>query len=251
MKLTQVNDTTIRITLSMEDLAEHGMELMDFLTPQEKTEDFFYTVMQELELPEGFGETGMLSFRVTPKPDRIEVYVTQADLDPELEDMEDFTDLTKALTDPDQVTPEEALTMLEDLLKNTGATEEDLEELDRLRGEVASLKEREVAQEEHQQMPEFVHYVLAFRDVASAVLFAKAIQLPIEASELYKLDKTHYYMTVLVNAIGKDRDYTNQAHALLLEYAKDAEHTRAYLQEHATLLLREGAVEFLTRLKVA
>lgn len=34
----------------MEDLEEHGMELKDFLIPQEKTEEFFYTVMDELDL---------------------------------------------------------------------------------------------------------------------------------------------------------------------------------------------------------
>ncbi len=250
MKLTQVNDTTIRITLSMEDLAEHGMELMDFLTPQEKTEDFFYTVMQELDLPDGFGETGMLSFRVTPKPDRIEVYVTQAEVDQDMENMEDYADLTKALTDPDNVTPEEALTMLEDLLKNTGATDEDLDELDRLRKEVDAFKEKS-EEAENSELPEFIHYVLGFSDIPEAVRFSQAIQLPIEASELYKLDKGHYYMTVLVNAIDKEKDFANEAHGLLLEYAKDADRTRAYLQEHATVLMSEGAVDFLKRLKVA
>ena len=42
----------------MEDLEEHGMELKDFLIPQEKTEEFFYTVMDELDLPDNFKNSG-------------------------------------------------------------------------------------------------------------------------------------------------------------------------------------------------
>ena len=253
MKLTQVNDTTIRITITLDDLADHGMEMMDFVTPQEKTEDFFYTILQELDLPEGFGESGMMSFRVTPKPDRVEVYVTQTDIEGAMDDMEGFADLTKALTDPDHVTPDEALTMLEEMLKNSGASDDDMADLKHLRQEVAD-HQKEVAQdspEETDQLPEFVHYVLGFDSIEAVVTFAKQINLPIEGSELYKLDKHHYYLTVLLNTINQPREYANQAHALLLEYAQDAGYTRAYLLEHAHLLLADHALEFLVKLKVA
>ena len=49
------------------------MEIADFLVPQEKTEEFFYTILDELEMPESFLDSGMLSFRVTPKPDKLDV----------------------------------------------------------------------------------------------------------------------------------------------------------------------------------
>ena len=74
----------------MEDLEEHGMELKDFLIPQEKTEEFFYTVMDELDLPDNFKNSGMLSFRVTPRKDRVDVFVTKSDLKEDL----DFNDLS-------------------------------------------------------------------------------------------------------------------------------------------------------------
>ncbi len=65
MKVKQISDSTLKITIQLEDLEERGMEIADFLIPQEKTEEFFYTVLDELDLPMTFRESGMLSFRVT------------------------------------------------------------------------------------------------------------------------------------------------------------------------------------------
>ena len=51
MKMKQISDSTIKITIQLEDLEERGMEMADFLVPQEKTEEFFYTILDELEMP--------------------------------------------------------------------------------------------------------------------------------------------------------------------------------------------------------
>ena len=104
MEMKQINETTLKIMITMEDLEEHGMELKDFLIPQEKTEEFFYTVMDELDLPDNFKNSGMLSFRVTPRKDRVDVFVTKSDLKEDL----DFNDLSDthyvlAFSDFDQV----------------------------------------------------------------------------------------------------------------------------------------------------
>lgn len=36
MEMKQISETTLKITISMDDLEERGMELKDFLIPQEK-----------------------------------------------------------------------------------------------------------------------------------------------------------------------------------------------------------------------
>ena len=48
MKMKQISDSTIKITIQLEDLEERGMEIADFLVPQEKTEEFFYAILDEL-----------------------------------------------------------------------------------------------------------------------------------------------------------------------------------------------------------
>lgn len=102
MEMKQISETTLKITISMDDLEERGMELKDFLIPQEKTEEFFYSVMDELDLPDNFKDSGMLSFRVTPRKDRLDVFVTKSEInkDINLEDLAEFGDMS-------QMTPED------------------------------------------------------------------------------------------------------------------------------------------------
>ena len=57
-----------------------------------KTEEFFYAILDELEMPDSFLDTGMLSFRVTPKPDKVDVFVTKSKIDQNL-DFDDLADL--------------------------------------------------------------------------------------------------------------------------------------------------------------
>lgn len=40
MKMKQISDTTLKITMSLEDLMDRGMEIADFLVPQEKQKSF-------------------------------------------------------------------------------------------------------------------------------------------------------------------------------------------------------------------
>ena len=44
MKMKQISDTTLKITMTLDDLMDRGMEIADFLVPQEKTEEFFYAI---------------------------------------------------------------------------------------------------------------------------------------------------------------------------------------------------------------
>lgn len=111
MKMKQISDSTIKITIQLEDLEERGMEIADFLVPQEKTEEFFYTILDELEMPESFLDSGMLSFRVTPKPDKLDVFVTKSKIDQQL-DFEDLSDLPD-MEELSRMTPDEFIKTLE------------------------------------------------------------------------------------------------------------------------------------------
>ena len=153
MKMKQLNDRTIKISISMKDLEERGMELADFLMPQEKTEDFFYTILDELELSQHFLDSGMLSFRVTPKPDRLDVFVTKSDVDKAMDfDEIDFEDLPRMEDFPD-MEPEEFIKAMEEALKEYSQdpqSDELLSELDNFRQQVQADQEEELDASETQ-----------------------------------------------------------------------------------------------------
>ena len=88
-----------------------------------------------------------------------------------------------------------------------------------------------------------------FPSLEAAVAFAKAIDFPVEASELYKMDGA-YYMTVLIDLQNHPSYYANLMYARMLEYAGAGTKTRAYLQEHAVELLTDDAVAKLKMIEL-
>ena len=219
MEMKQISETTLKITISMEDLEERGMELKDFLIPQEKTEEFFYSVMDELDLPDNFKDSGMLSFRVTPRKDRIDVFVTKSEINKEI----NFEDLA-AFDDVSNMSPEEFFKTLEQTMLSKGDTEAH-EKLGKIEEMMESAVE-EVLTEQAQTEPseddinpsDYVHYVFDFQTLEAVVAFAKAIDFPVEASELYK-DGGLYHMTILLDLQNHPSYYANLMYARLLEYA--------------------------------
>ena len=65
---------------------------------------------------------------------------------------------------------------------------------------------------------DYVHYVFDFQTLEAVVAFAKAIDFPVEASELYK-DGGLYHMTILLDLQNHPSYYANLMYARLLEYA--------------------------------
>ena len=246
MEVKQINDSTIKITIQLEDLEEHGMEIADFLVPQEKTEEFFYTILDELEMPESFLDSGMLSFRVTPKPDKLDVFVTRSKIDKNLnfEDLGNLPDLDEL----SQMSPDEFLKTLE---KNIiEKSKDDLEAVKSLEAAEADQEDSADSSEEkdEENLDRYVYYILSFTDLRSVVSFAKTVDYPIDLSELYKYDSA-YYLTILVDLEEQPELYPAWLLAKMREFAEDTDITRAVLQEHGRLLLVTEAIQQLQKVE--
>lgn len=251
MEMKQISETTLKITISMDDLEERGMELKDFLIPQEKTEEFFYAVMDELDLPDNFKDSGMLSFRVTPRKDRLDVFVTKSELNKELnfDDLSDFGDVS-------QMTPEDFFKNIEKAMLEKGDVNahEKLEKIEEMLEESLATQEEKGTAEQNQSEvdPEpldYVHYVLDFSSIEDAVYFAQTVDFSVEASEFYK-DSNCYHMTILLDVQNQPSYYANIIYARLIEHASAGTRTRAYLQEHATQLLVDDAIAQLQNIEL-
>ena len=239
MEVKQISESTIKITIKLEDLEEHGMEMADFLVPQEKTEEFFYTILDELEMPESFLDSGMLSFRVTPKPDKLDVFVTKSKVDKNL-NFEDLADLP-GMDELSQMTPDEFLKTLE---KNI--FEKSRDDIDAVQMLEKAEEEDTSESEEGQKQDRYIYYILRFSDLKNLIAFTKTVDYPVDTSELYKMDR-HYYLTILVDIEGRPSRYPAWLLAAMREHAEDTDTTRALLQEHGHLLIVTDAVQHLRK----
>ena len=244
MKMKQISDTTLKITMSLEDLMDRGMEIADFLVPQEKTEEFFYAILDELEMPDSFLDTGMLSFRVTPKPDKVDVFVTKSKIDQNL-DFEDLADLPD-MDELAKMSPDEFLKTLEKTMAEK--TKEDIEAIQSLE---QVEKEEEAAIEEISELEErkrepYIYYILRFDDLTSLVSFAKTVDYQMETSELYKMND-QYYLTVLVDVGDHPSLYPAWLLARMREFADDSDISRSVLQEYGQVIINHDAVQGLQK----
>ncbi|MEY8461735.1 adaptor protein MecA [Streptococcus merionis] len=244
MEVKQISESTLKITIKLDDLEARGMELSDFLIPQEKTEEFFYSILDELEMPEHFLHSGMLSFRVTPKPDKLDIFVTKSDIDQEL----DFQDLAEManVEDISHLSPDDFFSTLEKTLKSKSSADSKA---------VAALEllESQMAQEEQpaedEEMSRYVYFTLRFKDLSEAIGFAKSVDYPVDTSELYKYNGA-YYMTILLDFLNETPRYASFMHARIMEHAEDTGVTRPYLQEHGYVMLQVDAIERLKKVEL-
>ena len=244
MKMKQISDTTLKITMSLEDLMDRGMEIADFLVPQEKTEEFFYAILDELEMPDSFLDTGMLSFRVTPKPDKVDVFVTKSKIDQNL-DFEDLADLPD-MDELAKMSPDEFLKTLEKTMAEK--TKEDIEAIQSLeqveKEEEAAIDE--IAEVDEGKREPYVYYILRFDDLTSLVSFAKTVDYQMETSELYKMND-QYYLTVLVDVEDHPSLYPAWLLARMREFADDSDISRSVLQEYGQVIINHDAVQGLQK----
>ncbi|VSQ60079.1 adaptor protein [Streptococcus pneumoniae] len=238
MKMKQISDTTLKITMSLEDLMDRGMEIADFLVPQEKTEEFFYAILDELEMPDSFLDTGMLSFRVTPKPDKVDVFVTKSKIDQNL-DFEDLSDLPD-MEELAQMSPDEFIKTLEKSIADK--TKDDIEAIQSLEQVEAKEEEQEQAEQEAESKKEpYIYYILSFAKLADLVVFAKTVTFEMETSELYKMNE-RYYLTILVDIENHPSLYPAWLLARMREFADDSDISRSVLQEYGQVLMSHDAV---------
>lgn len=238
MKMKQISDTTLKITMSLEDLMDRGMEIADFLVPQEKTEEFFYAILDELEMPESFLDTGMLSFRVTPKPDKVDVFVTKSKIDQNL-DFEDLSDLPD-MEELAQMSPDEFIKTLEKSIAEK--TKDDIEAIQSLEQVEAKEEEQEQEQQEVESKKEpYIYYILSFAKLADLVAFAQTVTFEMETSELYKMNE-RYYLTILVDIENYPSPYPAWLLARMREFADDSDISRSVLQEYGQVLMNHDAV---------
>ena len=248
MEMKQISDSTIKITIQLEDLEERGMEMADFLVPQEKTEEFFYTILDELEMPDNFLDSGMLSFRVTPKPDKVDVFVTKSKLDKNLsfEDLADLPDMDEL----SHMSPDEFLKTLEkSIFEKSKEDIEAVQSLETAEAEEGAQFSQQAADEQLTENAErYIYYILRFEDIKAAAAFAQTVDYKIDLSELYKYDSA-YYLTILVDVEGCPDRYPAWLLAKMREFADDSDITRAVLQEHGHLLLVTDAVSGLQKVE--
>ncbi|MBF8808537.1 MAG: adaptor protein MecA [Enterococcus lacertideformus] len=210
MEMEHINENTIRVMIGHEDLEERGVSFLDLLGNHREIENFFYSILEEVDIEDEFRSSEAVTFQVLPKGDGLELFISKnlpnEEMLQENEDSLDSDDVTEFIQ--------------QQILNN----EEENESTERISNEV-----------EHQA-------IFAFEDFEQMIQLANNVELESAWSDLYLLEGIYYLAVNFwledLNQIDVDNDV-----ARILEYANKSDRTIETLNEYAQLIMERNALE--------
>ena len=207
MEMERINEDTIKVLIMPEDLEERGINFLELISNHARIEQFFYSILEEVDVENQFAESDSVTFHVIPSDRGLELYISRS-----------------------------SGNGLEDLLEN-----EVLKRL--LDRRKSALKDKQQAQDQEEPVgPEIV----CFDRLDDFLKLARQLRdFPVENS-LYRYNDA-YYLVLSDVIGDYEPDGLYQQFLFMLEFGEEATVKEAILKEHGELLQAGDALEFFAQ----
>lgn len=213
MEMERINDDTILVRIENEDLQERGTSVPELLANPGEIEEFFHSILVEMDVIDQFEDSEGMSFQVMPNPEGIELYVTKY---VEKKDIEaDSERFVRNLVD----------TIQHSLGHRMGKPK----------------KEKKVeAPVEKEKTLEPLDCTVFFESFEDFVQLAKMYPYNVQKSSLYRYSN-YYFLHVYQDIFGGE-DFTADL-ALLREFGEFSRVSWEVVQEYGEVMIKEKAIE--------
>lgn len=213
MEMERINDDTILVRIENEDLQERGTSVSELLANPTEIEEFFHSILVEMDVIDQFEDSEGMSFQVMPNPEGIELYVTKY---VEKKDIEaDSERFVRNLVD----------TIQHSLGHRMGKPK----------------KEKKVeAPVEKEKILEPLDCTVFFDSFEDFIHLAKMYPYNVQKSSLYRYSN-YYFLHVYQDVIGEE-DFTADL-ALLREFGEFSRVSWEVVQEYGEVMIKEKAIE--------
>lgn len=213
MEMERINDDTILVRIENEDLLERGTSVPELLANPVEIEEFFHSILVEMDVIDQFEDSEGMSFQVMPNPEGIELYVTKY---VEKKDIEaDSERFVRNLVD----------TLQHSLGHRMGKPK----------------KEKKVeAPVEKEKTLEPLDCTVFFDSFEDFVQLAKLYPYNVQKSSLYRYSN-YYFLHVYQDVFGEE-DFTADL-ALLREFGEFSRVSWEVVQEYGEVMIKEKAIE--------
>lgn len=213
MEMERINDDTILVRIENEDLQERGTSVSELLANPTEIEEFFHSILVEMDVIDQFEDSEGMSFQVMPNPEGIELYVTKY---VEKKDIEaDSERFVRNLVD----------TIQHSLGHRMGKPK----------------KEKKVeAPVEKEKILEPLDCTVFFDSFEDFVQLAKMYPYNVQKSSLYRYSN-YYFLHVYQDVFGGE-DFTADV-ALLREFGEFSRVSWEVVQEYGEVMIKEKAIE--------
>ena len=213
MEMERINDDTILVRIENEDLLERGTSVPELLANPIEIEEFFHSILVEMDVIDQFEDSEGMSFQVMPNPEGIELYVTKY---VEKKDIEaDSERFFRNLVD----------TIQHSLGHRMGKPK----------------KEKKVEEPvEKEKTLEPLDCTVFFDSFEDFIQLAKMYPYNVQKSSLYRYSN-YYFLHVYQDVIGEE-DFTADL-ALLREFGEFSRVSWEVVQEYGEVMIKEKAIE--------
>jgi adapter protein MecA 1/2 len=77
MEMEHINEDTIRVMIGTDDLAARGITFLDLLGNHQEIENFFYSILEEVDVTDEFSGSDAVTFQVLPRGNGLELIVSK------------------------------------------------------------------------------------------------------------------------------------------------------------------------------
>ena len=213
MEMERINDDTILVRIENEDLQERGTSVSELLANPTEIEEFFHSILVEMDVIDQFEDSEGMSFQVMPNPEGIELYVTK------------FVEKKDIEADSERFVRNIVDTIQHSLGHRMGKPK----------------KEKKVeAPVEKEKTLEPLDCTVFFDSFEDFIQLAKMYPYNVQKSSLYRYSN-YYFLHVYQDVIGEE-DFTADL-ALLREFGEFSRVSWEVVQEYGEVMIKEKAIE--------
>lgn len=215
MEMERINENTIRVLIENEDLIERGITFLDLLGNQRQIENFFHSILEEVDVEDQFQETDAVTFQVLPNRNGLELFISK---NIAINDSMDFEGM--GINMDENVSDFMKKQFVKDRFKDGTQPEDPGETWDSLL--------------------EFPEVVIKFQSFEDFIQLAQACELEEATTTLYRL-RGQYYLHVQFFEEENQAMMENQV-AQFCEYGQRTSITPALLDEYGKVIMEHSAL---------
>ncbi|RLK64207.1 hypothetical protein D3H64_00060 [Atopobacter sp. AH10] len=240
MEVERINDRTIRVSIHKDDLEGRGIEFLDLLGDHKQVEQFFHSILEELDEVEDFTSSDAVTFQVMPSSDGLDLLITHRDFDEmgQEEEMEHFLEMLQNQSKQLGFFSKEGLSGLEK--SQLGKLEEKLDD------EKKSSDDEMKRKVQRDLQPE--SFTCMTTDIEPLLAMARDRLVPEADTSLYALpEMSGYALLVTLNPEYFSPGSAQLVSLLFSEYSQASSLSKEWLDEYGKLLIERDALASLRR----
>lgn len=213
MEMQRIDANTIRVLIDQDDLDARGITMLDLLGNQNQIEDFFYSILKEVDTEHLFHKNDSVTFQALPTKKGLELLITKS-----------------------------APHMTENKQHVSKMISQELRGHDSSRNRSQSSA-RPAGMKNVQNFDPAKQFVFKFKDFEDFVELAQSISPDDYQSDLYLYHGKYYLLLQNVAGSGVPSDEVKDMLAIVNEFADESKMAATVLSEHGKRLMRQSALE--------